>query len=142
MQGSGARRERSIVLFDGVCVFCNAAVRFIARRDPRGRFAFAALDSRLGRELSAGTATPAAVPTTVVLLEPDGRAFRRSAAALRIARRLAWPWPLLWPLVLLPRPLRDALYEAFARRRYGWFGRLDACPVPPPELRERFLDDA
>jgi predicted DCC family thiol-disulfide oxidoreductase YuxK len=141
----------ALVLFDGVCGFCNAAVRFIARRDRRGRFAFAALDSAAGRAAlaragagarrpSARVPTESSAPASLVLVEPDGRVLERSAAALRIARGLAFPWPLAWILVLVPRPLRDAAYDAFARRRYRWFGRLDACPLPPPELRDRFLD--
>lgn len=127
----------SVVLFDGVCNLCNAAVRFIIRRDPGGRLRFAALQSEAAAVLLAAQAEP--LPDSIVLVE-GGRVFTRSAAALRIARRLRFPWPLLYALIVVPRPLRDAVYGWIARNRYRWFGRSDQCMVPTPELRARFLD--
>jgi predicted DCC family thiol-disulfide oxidoreductase YuxK len=139
---------RAIVLFDGVCNLCNAAVLFIIDRDPREQFRFAPLQSpeaaRLLRERghplsSAGTGRD--VPASIVLIE-DGRVSERSAAALRIARRLTGLWPAFYTLMLLPRPVRDLVYDWMARNRYRWFGRQDQCRVPTPELRGRFLETA
>jgi predicted DCC family thiol-disulfide oxidoreductase YuxK len=132
------------VLFDGVCNFCSAAVRFIAANDPAGRFAFLPLQSPRARALlgpagSARAAGAARDPGTVVLLD-HGRRFERSDAALHIALGLRAPWPLAFAAILIPRGTRDAAYDWFARNRYRWFGRKDACPLPPPGLRERFLD--
>jgi predicted DCC family thiol-disulfide oxidoreductase YuxK len=79
------------------------------------------------------------VPDSVVLIA-DGRLWTRSAAALRIARRLSFPWPLLYVFVVVPRPLRDWIYDLVARHRYQWFGRRDACMMPTAELRGRFID--
>ena len=67
-------------------------------------------------------------------------AHERSDAALRTARALGAPWSWLWLLIAIPRPLRDAAYDFVARNRYHWFGRKQACPVPRPEWRERFLE--
>ena len=135
---SDRRPASSVVLFDGVCNLCNAAVRFVIERDPSARFRFAPLDSAAARALLQTARAPAALPDSIVLVDEEG-VFTRSDAALRIARRLTFPWPVAYVFILVPRVLRDALYEWIARHRYGWFGRRDTCMVPAPELRERFL---
>ena len=129
--------DRPVVLFDGVCNLCNAFVRFIVRFDAEGEFLFAPLESPVGRELLDRRGVDD--PESVVLVTADGYATK-STAALRIARRLDGPWPLAYPLVYLPERLRDAVYDLVAARRYRLFGRTDACPVPEPEIRERFLE--
>lgn len=124
------------VLFDGVCNLCNGAITFIIKRDPKGQFRFAPLGSAPANKLLAGAAGP--IPDSMVLVE-DGRVFVRSAAALRIARRLRLPWPLAYVFIAVPRPVRDWVYDMVARNRYRWFGRRDSCMVPTPELSARFL---
>lgn len=131
--------DPAIVLFDGVCNLCNASVRFILRRDPHGRFRFAALQSDSGRRLLAEHGLPADALSTVVVVA-DGRVYTRSDAALRIARGLAGGWPALGALRVVPRFLRDAAYRAVAASRYRVFGRRDECMLPTPELRARFLE--
>lgn len=131
--------EPAIVLFDGECAFCDASVRFIIARDPAGRFRFAAQASEVGRRLLVDAGLPPTVQNSLVLIDA-GRAYTRSAAALRIARRLTFPWPLAAALLwIVPPALRDAAYGWFARRRYGWFGRLPACRRDEAD-RGRFLD--
>ena len=130
---------QSILLIDGECNVCTWTVRFVVPRDPEGRFAFAALQSPSGHRLLEQAGLPPDRLDTVVLLE-DGAVHRRSAAVLRVVRRLSGAWPLLCVLWLIPRPLRDRLYDAFAARRYRWFGRRDECLVPTPDLAPRFLD--
>jgi predicted DCC family thiol-disulfide oxidoreductase YuxK len=127
-----------VILFDGVCNLCNASVLFVIDRDPRGAFAFAALQSEYGMSLLRDHGYRGDALTTVLLLE-DGRLYDRSTAALRIARRLSGLWPLLSGFRIVPRPLRDLVYDWLARHRYRWFGRTDTCRVPTPELRSRFL---
>jgi len=124
-----------IVLFDGVCNLCNGLVRFILARDPAGRFRFASLQSDAARRLL-GDAGPA---ETIVLLEA-GKWYTKSSAALRIARAMRVPWPILYAFAIVPRPLRDLVYDWVARHRYAWFGRREACLLPTPELRKRFLE--
>lgn len=141
-----------VILFDGVCNLCNATVRFVIERDRRGRFRFAPLQAPAAQTLISrladpGTAPPPAVllsetdregPASIILVE-GSRAYVKSTAALRIARHLGGVYRALYALVLVPRFIRDAVYDFVARNRYGWFGKRDACMVPTPELRDRFL---
>jgi predicted DCC family thiol-disulfide oxidoreductase YuxK len=122
-----------------VCNLCSAFVQFVIARDPSRRFRFASLQSEAARRcLDAAATTFATVPKTIVLLE-DGRLFTRSTAALRVARHLRFPWPLAFALIVVPRPVRDWVYDLVARNRYRWFGRRDICLVPTPALEDRFL---
>jgi predicted DCC family thiol-disulfide oxidoreductase YuxK len=137
--GNPAAGDGPVLLFDGVCNLCNAGVAFIVRRDPRGRFRFAPLQSEVARRLLQAAGVDADdVPDSMIVVE-EGRVYDRSAAALRIARALRWPWPALSALWLVPRPVRDWLYRLIARNRYRWFGRRDQCMTPTPELEARFL---
>jgi predicted DCC family thiol-disulfide oxidoreductase YuxK len=127
-----------LVLYDGTCGLCDRSVQLILRHDRRARFRFAALQSDLGRALLARHGLAVDALDTVVLVE-DGRAYVKSAAALRIARGMDAPWPALRALGVIPRPVRDFLYDRVAKSRYRIFGRVDACMLPPPEVRARFL---
>jgi predicted DCC family thiol-disulfide oxidoreductase YuxK len=141
--GSTHQRSNSpghhLILFDGVCNLCNGFVQFVIRRDPAGRFQFAALQSASARRTLSLLDAPSPLPDTIVLVE-ESTVFTGSTAALRIARRLSFPWPLAGALLAIPRPLRDWLYGVVARHRYRWFGRGSVCMVPTAELRSRFLD--
>ncbi len=128
-----------VVLFDGTCNLCNGAVQFVVRRDPRGRFRFAPLQSAAAQKLLAPGGGLPALPDSIVLVH-QGRVRTKSGAALAIARGLRWPWPLLTVFWLVPAPLRDFVYDWIARHRHRWFGRRDACMLPTPALRARFLD--
>jgi predicted DCC family thiol-disulfide oxidoreductase YuxK len=130
-----------VVLFDGVCNLCNAWVNFVIDRDPASRFRFASLQSEAARSaLDAVGRRDAAGPLESILLIDGGRLYERSAAVLRIVRHLSGPWWLLGAFVVVPRPIRDAIYRWVAANRYRWFGKSDVCRVPTPELRERFLE--
>jgi predicted DCC family thiol-disulfide oxidoreductase YuxK len=128
-----------VILFDGVCNVCNGFVQFVIARDPGARFQFAALQSDSARRLLARVDGLGQVPDSVVLVD-RGRVYTRSSAALRIARGLPFPWSLARALIVVPRPLRDWVYDRVARHRYRWFGRKDVCMVPTPDLRARFLE--
>jgi predicted DCC family thiol-disulfide oxidoreductase YuxK len=130
-----------VILFDGVCNLCNGFVQFVITRDPSERFRFGALQSDGARRLLASGPHTAPVSDSVVLLD-EGRVFTRSTAALRIARQLTFPWRLAYLFILVPRPVRDWIYDWVASHRYGWFGRRDVCMVPTPGLRARFLSDS
>src|SRR5262249_10648146 len=140
--GNAQQNPHSIVLFDGVCNFCNQSVRFIVARDPRSRFRFAPLSSPIAESLialSMKSMLPGEIGDSIVLVE-RGRILTRSCAALRIARRLCFPWPVFYALIVVPRPIRDCLYDYVARNRYRWFGRAESCMLPSAELRSRFLN--
>jgi predicted DCC family thiol-disulfide oxidoreductase YuxK len=128
-----------IILYDGECGFCSRSIAWILRRDRAGVFRYAALGSEIGRALLEEHGLPSADPNSVILVTADG-AYARSDAALEIVRRLRLPWRALGVLRWIPRPLRDAAYRVFARHRYRFFGKADACSLPAPELRKRFLD--
>ncbi len=128
-----------IVLFDGVCKFCDGAIQFLLDHDRTGRLRFASLQSRPGQELLRQFGLPTDQLDSMVLIEGN-RCWTRSTAALRLTRYLKLPWPVLSLLLLLPEFLRDAGYEWIAANRYRWFGKLNACRVPTPEVRQRFLD--
>jgi len=128
----------STILFDGVCNLCNGFVQFVIARDPAAQFRFGALTTPAAQDLLRAAGVTNA-PDSIVLLEHDGVYFQ-SDAALRIARRLTFPWPLAYGLVVVPRFVRDWVYDIIAARRYKWFGRRDACMVPTPDLKQRFLD--
>ncbi len=127
--------KKALVLFDGVCNLCNAAIDVILRHDPEGHFLFASLQSPVGE---AWRKRCGIQEETIVLVE-QGRCYTASTAVLRIARHLHGLIKALYMLVLLPRPLRDALYRWVARNRYAWFGRRSTCRVPSPEEAARFL---
>ena len=127
------------ILFDGVCNLCNGFVRFVIARDPAARFRFAALTSPAAADTLRRAGVTGQIPDSMVLVE-NGRAYFRSDAPLRIARGLRFPWPLLYGFTIVPRVIRDRVYDAIAARRYRWFGRRDVCMIPTPELKQRFLD--
>ena len=127
----------AIILFDGVCNLCNAFIRWIILRDQQAYFKFAPLQSDTGqRVLSSQTSRG----INTVLLVEDGRIYTKSEAALRILRQLGGIGRLSPALRLIPRGVRDGIYDFVARNRYGWFGRRDQCMVPTDDVRSRFLD--
>lgn len=131
--------DHPVILFDGVCNLCNSSVQFIIRRDPKSYFRFAALQSDKGRELiSLYGQTVADPPDSVILVDANGIHIRTDAA-LRIAKRLSGLWPAFSLFLILPRWLRDPVYNWIGRNRYRWFGKQDSCMMPDPSLRSRFL---
>lgn len=133
--------NRPIILFDGVCNLCNAAVNYVIDHDPEARFRLGALQSVAGRDLISGADLPDGFLESIILVE-GGEVFLRSDAVIRIARRLTGPARLLWWTRIVPRFVRDPVYRFVARYRYNWFGRRDTCRVPTPELLDRFIDPA
>lgn len=128
-----------IVFFDGVCNLCNASVNFIIDRDPHSKFKFAALQSDIAKEMLPDFKIDPNELESFVFYE-DNKVYRRSRAALEIARRMRGGWPLFYAFVVIPGFVRDAIYNFVARNRYKWFGRQDSCRMPTPELSSRFLD--
>lgn len=133
------KNDKPVLLFDGVCRLCTGAVSFIIKRDPRARLLFASLQSAAGQQLLAQFRLERAVFSTLVLIDGP-RCYTKSTAVLRVCKYLSGLWPLLYGLILIPRPLRDLVYDWIARNRHAWFGRQDACPVPTEEVKGRFLE--
>ncbi|QFS94417.1 hypothetical protein FIV07_26980 [Mycobacterium sp. THAF192] len=134
-----------VLLYDGVCGVCNGAVRTILRFDRRGTLRFAALDSDYARDVINRHPALRGVDTVVYVENAgtaDERVSIRSAALLRVAEYLGGLWKLALAARAIPAPLRDRMYAAFAAFRYQVGGTYDTCPIPPPEVRRRFLDAA
>jgi predicted DCC family thiol-disulfide oxidoreductase YuxK len=131
-------RAGPIVLYDGVCGLCSRLVQWILKHDPQGHFRFAALQSELGQALLERYDLPTDDLDTFVLVQ-DGEAYTRSRGGLQVAAGLQGPWRALSALRAVPRPLADWVYNRVAGNRYRIFGRSEACMLPPPEVRARFL---
>lgn len=127
-----------VLLFDGVCNFCNSTVQFILQREKEPKLRFAPLQSQVAADILASVKAKPADLNTVILIE-GSRCYHRSTAALRVTRYLRFPWPLLYAFILVPRFLRDMAYDFVARNRYRWFGKSETCQIPTPALRARFL---
>ena len=130
---------KKIILFDGVCNLCNGAITFIIQRDKKDIFRYAPLQSEIGKELAAKHHIDLDKVDSIILVSED-KAYAKSTAALRIAKQLSAGWPLLAVFLILPRFLRDGVYDFIARNRYKWFGKKEACMIPTPELKSKFLD--
>ncbi|HVI43334.1 MAG TPA: thiol-disulfide oxidoreductase DCC family protein [Chitinophaga sp.] len=127
-----------IILFDGVCNFCNASINFVIRHDRKGYFHFAPLQSAVAAQLGQQYHFSPSALSSVVLVE-NGKAYTKSGAALHIAKRLPLPWKLAFIFIVVPPFIRDRVYGWIARNRYRWFGKQEACMVPTADVRSRFL---
>ena len=134
--GASSAHDHAVILFDGTCAFCEGAVKFIARRDPAGYFKYGASQLPTAAALLAPHGIDRETARSIVLIEA-GQIYLRSTASLRIARRLPFPWSLAGALLVVPRPLRDAVYRVVAAVRQRLAGSSNACEVPPPEIRQR-----
>lgn len=134
---------RHLILYDGVCALCNALVRFVLPRDRKDRFRFAPLQGESARGLLRRHGkNPDDLDTFFVIADYEGstpRVLERDRAALFVLARLGFPWNLSVVFRIIPPFLRRPVYNFIARRRYKWFGKYDACPLPAPEVRHKFL---
>ena len=132
-----------VLLYDGLCGFCDRTVQFVLARDPGGSMKFATLQGEFASRILQQQPELQAIDSLILVdMTNDGSRPQvkvRSAAALGVARYLGWPWRGALVLRLVPTVLRDRGYDLFARHRHRWFGRRDTCPVPSPEQRTRFL---
>lgn len=135
---SAQATERAIVLFDGVCNFCNASVNFLIDRDPEARFVFGALQSEEGLAALKDHGLEDGYFDSIVLIDGE-KVLTASDAVLEISGHMTGAWPMLRVFRIVPRFIRDAVYNWIARNRYAWFGKQDTCRIPTPEYRARFL---
>lgn len=131
-----------VLLYDGLCGFCNWTVQFVLARDPGGSLKFSPLQGQFASTILAQRPELRSVDSLVLVTAADAvrpEVAVRSAAVLGVAEYLGWPWKSALVLRLVPGPLRDWAYDLFARNRHRWFGRKESCPLPSPEQRLRFL---
>jgi predicted DCC family thiol-disulfide oxidoreductase YuxK len=130
--------DRPIIIFDGMCVLCSGFARFILRNDREGRFRLLAAQTPIGAALYRHFQLDPVGYETSILLE-DGIVWLKSEAAIRIFRRLGFPWSLASMARLLPRAARDWLYDIVATHRLRWFGARTTCFLPDPSQADRFI---
>ena len=139
--------NKPIILFDGVCNFCNGLVNFIIRQDKKNIFLFAPLQSERGKKLLDQYGIDWKNNDSFVLIENTGpndsvrqdKAYEKSNAALRIAAKLPWYWKWSQIFWILPKPIRDGIYNIIAKNRYKWFGKKEKCMIPTEQVRGKFL---
>ena len=130
--------DKPVILFDGVCNLCTGSVQFILKRDKEKRFLFASLQSRYGQDLLRQFDLPTNTFNSFILYQ-DGKVLTRSTAALEMFQQLkGWKWVKIFRIV--PKFIRDAVYNLIAKNRYKWFGQKNECWLPTPDLKGRFLD--
>lgn len=127
-----------IVVFDAQCLLCSGSVQFLLRHDTHRRLRFATIQSEAGRALLERAGIDTVDPDSFVLVDAS-KNWTETAAVLRVANALGWPWRIAWIAWLIPYPLRDAIYRWIARNRYRWFGRRDVCFLPDADHADRFI---
>jgi predicted DCC family thiol-disulfide oxidoreductase YuxK len=131
--------NKILILFDGVCNFCDDAVNFVIKRDKKNIFIFTPLQSVTGQEFLLKHKLDTVDLRSMIVVK-DGKLFRKSNASLLITRHLPFPWPLLYIFKLVPFFIRDFFYDLFAKNRYHFFGKKESCMIPTAEVRAKFLD--
>ena len=138
MDKNSAQLNHPVILFDGLCNFCNAGINFIIKQDRKKLFRLAALQSEAGQKFLQQFGLPAEGFESFILIE-NGKIYQRSAAGLKVYKKLPWYWK--WTQIgwLAPKFLRDSIYNFIARKRYKWFGKKEECMIPSSDMRSRFL---
>ena len=128
-----------LILFDGICNLCNRSVLFIISHDPDAHFSFASLQSGAGQHILTDFDLPTADFDSFVYIN-DRKVYSRSTAALHVLKDLGGLWRIIYVFIIIPRPLRDFIYDLIAKYRYKLFGKRNSCMIPTPELMKRFLE--
>lgn len=131
-------KNKNIILFDGICNLCNSSVQFIIKHDKKQRFLFTSLQSDAARELLLQFPSKKNKMNSLLYIE-NNKIYDKSNAALQIIKHLNTPLNWLFTFVIIPKTVRDYLYNFIAKNRYKWFGKKECCMIPSPELKERFL---
>lgn len=136
-KNSGMALQNQIILFDGVCNFCNSMVNFTIRNDKQGKLKFCPLQSEKGELLKTKFGV---VPDadTIVFIE-NGKAYTYAKAAIHVCKYLDWPAKMLYGFIIIPSFISQPVYRWFAKRRYKWFGKKESCVIPSAEVKNRFL---
>ncbi len=130
-------QSNPVLLFDGVCNMCNGVVQFIIKRDTKGIFKFASLQSPVAERMLQQYGVLKKFDSVVLI--DDSKLFQKSTAALKVLQKLPWYWQWTQVFRIVPRFIRDAVYDFIATKRYKWFGKKEACMIPTPEIKGRFL---
>lgn len=129
---------KSIILFDGICNLCNSSVNFIIKHDTREQFLFASLQSDAAKEILLQFSSKNLNLDSIILIETN-TIYEKSTAALRISKNLNGGYKALYLFIIIPKFIRDWVYNLIAKNRYKWFGKKEKCMLPTSEIRNRFL---
>ena len=130
--------SKPVILFDGVCNYCNGMVNFVIRQDKKQQMHFATLQSDVAQDLLGYHGLPKDNFDSFVFIE-NNQAYLQSTAALKVMNRLPWYWKWTQIFWAVPKFIRDSVYNFIAKRRYKWFGKKTECMVPTPEMKAKFL---
>ncbi|WP_282067904.1 thiol-disulfide oxidoreductase DCC family protein [Olleya namhaensis] len=133
-------KDKSLILFDGVCNLCNTSVLYVIKHDANNRFLFAPLQSNIGQQIIAKYNLDTSKTDSILLYSADKGLKVKSTAALYIAKRLGLPNNLLSVFLIVPAFIRNGVYDFIAKNRYKWYGKKDNCMIPTPELKSKFID--
>jgi len=132
-------RDKKIILFDGVCNLCNSTVQFLIKHDKKDVFRFVALQSDLGQQIMAYIGIDTSKVDSIIVYEPGKAYFYKAEAALEIASAIGGVYTLLAVFKAVPKGISNAVYDYIARNRYKWYGKKEACMLPTPEIKAKFL---
>ncbi len=131
--------QHPVILFDGVCNLCSSIVQFVLKRDRKDTFRFASLQSDFGNSILQKFNLPDDTFNSFIVYK-NGKIYTKSTGGLLVAKQLSGAWPMLYIFIIVPSFIRNSVYNIIARNRYKWFGKKEACWVPSPALRIKFLD--
>ena len=131
-------KNNAIILFDGFCILCSSAVRFILKNDRKNQFLFASLQSDVAKEILLHYAPKKNEMDSIIYIEND-TIYKGSTAALKIGTKLNWKYKWLYIGYLLPIKIRDSIYYWIAKNRYKWFGKREVCFIPSTKEKSKFL---
>jgi len=134
------KEHHKIILFDGVCNLCNRSVQHIIKRDKNDLFRFASLQSEIGLKLVSERRIDTSKVDSIILIEPGVAYFIKADAAIEIAKEIGGLWTVFSLFQWVPASIRNIVYDLVAKYRYRWFGKMDQCMIPTPELKGKFLD--
>lgn len=132
--------NKQLILFDGVCNLCNSSVQFVIKHDKKDKFIFTALQSNVGKKIIQEFNIDTSKTDSILLYNPDKGLSIRSTAAINIAKQLRFPINILIIFIIVPNFIRNWIYDLIARNRYKWFGKMDDCMIPTPEIKAKFLE--
>lgn len=132
-------QDKKIILFDGVCNLCDSSIQFIIKHDKKDIFRFVALQSEIGLEIIKHIGIDTSKIDSILLYEPGKAYYYKAEAALKIAKELGGIYTAISWFSILPNFLTNTVYDYIARNRYKWYGKKEACMIPTPELKAKFL---
>ncbi|MGB6267778.1 MAG: DCC1-like thiol-disulfide oxidoreductase family protein [Olleya sp.] len=133
-------KHKKLILFDGVCNLCNASVQYVIKHDKNNVFLFAALQSDVGQQVINNYKIDTSKTDSILLYSQENGLKAKSTAALHIAKGLGFPQNLAIIFFIIPPFIRNWVYDFVAKNRYKWYGKQDACMIPTPDLKAKFLD--